>query len=397
MKKVFLINSFTSGGGERQAYYLVKNNFFDQVFTILPENSYGIPSEDFEVVGGSYFGINQVTKLLMLPVVAIRILKKVDGPFEFISFLEISNFINVISKVLRPKNKCIISLRTIPSMQFRGIGGMVNKILIRLLYPKADLIVSNSLGGKRDLIKNFNIEESKIIVIPNAYDVAEIRKKGFESLNSRRDKFFEEHEVLVMSGRFTYGKCQIELLNSFKILLEEKPSLKLVFLGEGDLLTDCVSECRRLKIKYQLELDEEFDFDIEKQVFFLGFRKNPYAYIEKAKIFVLNSMWEGYPNVIAESIILGTTVVSSDCPSGPREIMELSDGKCCGVLLSAFSPNMGADERQVLIRLWAAEILDILNSDKIEDFKFYMQKRVDTLISDAVLNRWNKEVFILRK
>ena len=73
MKKVFLINSLTSGGGERQASYLIKNKFFDHVFTILPENSYGIPSQDFEVIGGKVYDLNQFTKLIMLPFIAIKI------------------------------------------------------------------------------------------------------------------------------------------------------------------------------------------------------------------------------------------------------------------------------------------------------------------------------------
>ena len=397
MKKVFLINSFTYGGGERQASYLVKNKFFDHVFTILPENSYGISSDDFKVVGGKVYGLSQMTKLLMLPIIAKRILGRIEGPFEFISFLEISNFVNVLSKIFRPKNKCIISLRTIPSMQFRGLGGAVNKLLIRFLYPRADLIVSNSLGGKRDLVKNFGIKESKIIVIPNAYDVNEIRSKGNESLGVKNDKFFEDHEVLIMSGRFTYGKCQIELLNIFKILLKEKPKLKLVLLGEGDLMTGCISECRRLGLNYQLEREEKFDFDIDNQVYFLGFRKNPYAYIKKAKLFILNSMWEGYPNVIAESIVLGTVVVSSDCPSGPREIIELNEAERCGVLLETFTPHISDSERDVLIQSWAKEIMSILESDIAEKFQVLMQKRADSLISDAVLSRWSNEVFILRK
>ncbi len=397
MKKVFLINSLTSGGGERQASYLIKNKFFDHVFTILPENSYGIPSQDFEVIGGKVYDLNQFTKLIMLPFIAIKILNKVKEPFEFISFLEVSNFINVFAKIFRPSNKCIISLRTIPSMQFRGVSGSVNKILITLLYPKADLIVSNSQGGKKDLIDNFKIEGTKIVVIPNAYDIENIREKSEEPLAKEVQAFFDNHDVLIMSGRFTFGKGQVELLSIFKLLVLQNSNLKLVFLGEGELLESCMARCRDLNLSFQSLQGKRLDFDEAKQVYFLGFRSNPYSLIKNARLFVMASMWEGYPNVIAESIILGTLVVSADCPSGPREILEIENNELCGVLLPTFTSEMGTDEKDWLVKFWADQLLLIIHSNKDQNFKSSMIKKSLTLASDNVMKRWVEEIFVLRK
>jgi glycosyltransferase involved in cell wall biosynthesis len=84
-----------------------------------------------------------------------------------------------------------------------------------------------------------------------------------------------------------------------------------MILGEGELCTELEHLAARLGIAEDFALP--------------GFVQNPYPYLKRAAVFVLSSRWEGLPTVLVEALALGTPVVSTDCPSGPREI--LADGK----------------------------------------------------------------------
>jgi glycosyltransferase involved in cell wall biosynthesis len=109
------------------------------------------------------------------------------------------------------------------------------------------------------------------------------------------------------------------LLRVFKALKEKHKDLKLVILGEGELKDYLVKLSEELGLKTYFwdrdALSESFD------VYFLGFQKNPFKFIARSKLFVFPSLWEGFPNALVEAMACGVPVVSSDCRSGPREIL----------------------------------------------------------------------------
>jgi glycosyltransferase involved in cell wall biosynthesis len=127
-----------------------------------------------------------------------------------------------------------------------------------------------------------------------------------------QNEWFNQKEVPVVLGvgRLVAQKDFHTLLRAFAIARKER-NMRLAILGEG--------EDRESLIKLAKELGIEFDFAL------LGFSNNPYAYMRRAGLFVLSSAWEGFGNVLAEAIALGTPAVSTNCPHGPSEI--LSDGK----------------------------------------------------------------------
>jgi glycosyltransferase involved in cell wall biosynthesis len=97
-------------------------------------------------------------------------------------------------------------------------------------------------------------------------------------------------------------------LHAFALVQNEMPALSLLILGEGSL-------------KEEL-LQLTCSLGINKKVHFLGFKDNPYSYLKNAKCFVLSSLYEGLPTVIIEALSLGINVVSTNCPSGPYELLE---------------------------------------------------------------------------
>ncbi|MBE9216597.1 glycosyltransferase [Plectonema cf. radiosum LEGE 06105] len=179
----------------------------------------------------------------------------------------------------------------------------------RLLYPWADGIVSVSEGVAADLAKVTNLPKKRIDLIYNPVITPELFVKARESVNH---PWFESGQppVILAVGRLHPQKDYPTLLRAFT-QVRQQFRCRLVILGEGpekDNLNNLIN---------QLELQAD--------VAMLGFVDNPYAYMANSAVFVLSSAWEGFGNVIAEALAVGTPVVSTNCESGPREI--LADGK----------------------------------------------------------------------
>ena len=182
--------------------------------------------------------------------------------------------------------------------------------LMKQFYPWADGIVVVSDGVRNDLSDLTGIPYDRISVIYNPSVVKEeVQAKAKTTLDH---PWFEANQppVLVAVGRLQIQKDYPTLLRAFAQVRRSR-AVKLVILGEGR---------ERSKLEGILrELDLEQD---ESQP---GFVENPYPFMAKASLFILSSRWEGLPTVLIEALCCGTPAVSTDCPSGPREI--LKDGR----------------------------------------------------------------------
>ncbi len=158
-------------------------------------------------------------------------------------------------------------------------------------------IIAVSHGVKIDLLKFLRIKASKIEVIYDPYDIKKIQNLANMPVDI-------ENEYIVHVGAFDKIKRHDILIKAFSLL---ESNLHLYLIGEG-----------KEKEKIQNLVRE---FSLEKRVHFLGWQSNPYPYIKQAKLTVLSSQSEALPRVIIESLIIGTTVVSTDCKFGPSEIL----------------------------------------------------------------------------
>ena len=309
----FLLNSLAGGGAEKVAVRLSEHIPIAQFILVEKDVKYQVNKEIIFLSGHS-IKTNSILKTLCIPLYAYELSKKVEYNSVIISFLERANFVNIVSKFFK-KHIAIISVHTNLHTSRTGIKSL-NNYLVKVLYPKADLIIAVSYGVKQSLI-NHGIKEEKIKVIYNPYPIDEIRELAKEPLGSYEEIF--KHPVLITAGRLTKPKGQWYLLRIFKVLKEKHKDLKLVILGEGELKDYLVKLSEELGLKTYVwdkdELSESFD------VYFLGFQKNPFKFIARSKLFVFPSLWEGFPNALVEAMACGVPVVSSDCRSGPREIL----------------------------------------------------------------------------
>jgi len=254
------------------------------------------------------------------------------------------------------------------------------------LYKKADAIVSISQEIKNDLIGNFYIPSQRIEVIYNPFKIGEIINLSQESLDKEYEEIFE-CPVIITSGRLVKEKGQWHLIRAFKIVKEQIPNAKLVILGEGEL---------------NLYLKEiSYKMGLKNDVFFLGWQKNPFRFISKAKVFVLSSLCEGFPMVLVEAMVCKCPVVSTNCKSGPKEI--LNNGKY-GFLIHPFSGNFIKYDESFLEqeKMMAKSILNLIKdrhlSNNLRDKSFCIVQKLDIAnIGKKYLNLINKKFGVRKK
>lgn len=178
--------------------------------------------------------------------------------------------------------------------------------LVRRTYPWADEIVPISHGVASDLSAVSKIPTEQMTVIHNPAYSPDILEQATEE--PEHPWFDSEAPPVVLGvGSLTPQKDFSTLIDAFEGLQRERDA-RLLILGEGNKRAELESQVNSLGLEDVVSLP--------------GFVDNPFMYMSRADVFVLSSRWEGFGNVIVEALACGTPVVSTDCPSGPAEILD---------------------------------------------------------------------------
>jgi glycosyltransferase involved in cell wall biosynthesis len=182
----------------------------------------------------------------------------------------------------------------------------LRRLPIRLLYPHIDRIIAVSEGVRQDTLAVSGVDQERVVVVRNPVITPRLIEAAAAPLpNPWLDD--PEYPVILAVGRLTLQKDFATLLRAFADLRKHRPC-RLIILGDGRQRETLLELSHELCITEALALP--------------GFTPNPYAYMKRADLFVLSSRWEGSPNVLTEAMALGTPVVSTDCPSGPSELLD---------------------------------------------------------------------------
>lgn len=249
-------------------------------------------------------------------------------PYALLSTLDYANIVALWARYLaRVPRKVAVNEQNTISLTSRHSPQLRQRIvprLVRRFYPWADYIIGNSNGVADDLLKITELPGREIQIIYNPVVTPELAEKVKASLDH---PWFEGEQpsVLLAVGRLTAQKDFPTLIQAFAQVKRSQP-VRLIILGEGpdrSILEELIK-----------------DLGIEDDVQLPGFVENPYAYMSRASLFILSSRWEGLPTVLIEALYCGVPVISTDCPSGPREI--LADGKY-GALVPLQNPTALAE------------------------------------------------------
>lgn len=234
-------------------------------------------------------------------------------PRCLISGMEHASNLAILAKRLsHSKVKVVASIRNTLSVQYGPNSSLKMRLslwLAKLLYPRADLISAVSRECADDAAEVLGIDAKRIGHIYNPT----VNPNLFEKAKEEADHpWLQDHSqpVIVAIGRLDAQKDYPMLFQAFAKVISKR-ACRLIILGDGDL-------------RNQLE-ELAVSLGIAESVSMPGFTPNPYAYLARADVYALSSQFEGLPNVLIEALASGIPIVSTNCKSGPKEI--LAEGK----------------------------------------------------------------------
>jgi glycosyltransferase involved in cell wall biosynthesis len=252
----------------------------------------------------------------------LKKLKKIHHIKVTISFAEQANIINVLTK---GKTRTILSVRTFLSKQISGTSNAtIIRLLVRMLYNRADLIITPSKVAGEDMVEQFGIMPHKLKVIYNYVNKERILSLSLEEIEDSFHRQLFRQPVLLNVGRVTPAKGQWILLEMMVKIKTEFRGWKMVIIGgaesEGELKTQLTALAEGLGLElYDSSSQQPPSLDYD--VYLLGFQVNPFRYMRQSQMLLFPSVYEGFPNTVLEAMQSGLPVVVADCLAGPREIL----------------------------------------------------------------------------
>ena len=307
MKKkiIIFIPSIEDGGMEKNLFeisnYLNKKEFSLEILTCNNDMLFRF-SKKIKFIGtistfwqNSYKPIKYIVCLLIL---FFKLIKSKKKPIVFA--FQANLYAVIISKLLNIK--IITRSNSAPSGWSQNY---IKNLFYKFIINFADDVIVNSVEFKKLFEKKYKV---KTTCIYNPFNKLLIKKKLKRKI---KIKFFKEGYLNIINvGRLTNQKDHITLLKSVKLL---RPDLKIrvIIIGKG--------------INKNLLQNFILNNNLKDRVKLLGYLDNPFPYIKKSNILVLTSKFEGLPNILLEAQYLKKYIISTDCPTGPKEI--LLDGK----------------------------------------------------------------------
>jgi glycosyltransferase involved in cell wall biosynthesis len=326
----FFLPTLAGGGAERVALNLLTGMLeLDIPLDLVVADTAG-PYLD-QVPDGVRL-VNLGTARVMKAIPALASYLKETQPVALLSHMNHANIAAILAKELaRSKTKLtIVEHDTLSASKSKLQRSRFLPLFMKWLYPRAGAIVGVSQGVAADLDSVLGFEPGTVKTIYNPVVDRQLKLKAQAPLDHH---WFAPGSppVFLAVGRLTPQKDFANLIRAFAIVRQQRPA-RLIILGEGETRSALEAEIATLGITEDVSLP--------------GFNANPYAYMARAAIFVLSSRWEGLPTVSIEAMACGCAVVSTDCPSGPREI--LAGGKYGLLVPIENSPALAAAMLQTL-------------------------------------------------
>ena len=234
-----------------------------------------------------------------------------------------------LSLFMSKNTKIILRISGLPKINF--IRHIFWKVFAKRIYKVTCPTKSTyDYMLKRKIFRKEKMEVLRDPIIDlKEYRLKKIEKFNFEELKNKK--------YIIGIGRLTKQKNFDLMINFFKKISNTYPSLNLVIIGEGENKT----KLKKLSINLSLE----------KRIYFLGYQKNIFKYLTRAECFILTSLWEDPGFVLVEAALAGVPIISSECPNGPKEIIQnngfLFQNNNLNDLVIKFRDFLNTDEKEI--------------------------------------------------
>ena len=322
-KVMILVPSFEGGGAERLAINIA-NNFCKlghEVILFSGSDSGPYLSEVFSSVKvfiGSGKGMLRSVRMIS------NVINRLKPDIIFCSQVHVGLSAYLSRAIAKSNAKLLVREASTPSRKFSFIDNWLNYSVLKCIgifvYKNVDCVIAPNNSVKNDVL-NFYSKNLNVKVLFNPMEVEDIKSLSRDKVD---EDWLEENNipVIVSVGRLTDVKDFGLLLEAFSRLVALKKCY-LIILGDGPLKEELI--------------DLVDSLNLNGFVKFKGFVNNPYPYMALSDLYVLSSKYEGMPNSLIQAALLGTSCISTDCLSGPSEILHeerLSPVGDCERLLS---------------------------------------------------------------
>ncbi len=298
--KILLVLPNDSLGGAEQYLKMIASYYNEhEVSIFFLQNNKTRQWEDLKSTTKQRYLSNTHELLGVLRFVFIMLFSTKKFDYSFTSHVKTNAYVDVLRQLGIIKSKFHIAREsTSIFLRYKGLKLKYYKILYAIGYKKIDLIICQTDVMKNQFVKfNPKISKStKLDVIPNPIDLKTIQIK------SQEESGVYNFDYIVSAGRLIPEKGFDVLIQAFKSVRESYPKLKLVILGSGNELESLKSLATNL--------------NLIEQVVFAGYSDNVYKHFKAAKLCVVSSRIEGFPNVLLQMMSQNTKVVSTLCAGG---------------------------------------------------------------------------------
>lgn len=314
IKVLMLIPNLVGAGGQRAVLNLYRSidpNRFE--LSLLAQEKIGTFLQDIDDKININFVLDREYRRTDLPYLLAQTIRHARSADIILGGLEgRATFFGLIAaKLLR---KPIIVWLHIDWSPFLKLVSWRQKLSLKG-YTYADRIIACSQGVADSFPKIVSVDPSRLKAIYNGIPSYKVLQGASEPLPDSVRAIFEQPTV-IMVGRLDPQKGYDYLIEAHAILIQKNIKHNLVIIGEGELLSQLQQQVANL--------------GVSNSVHFLGFQSNPHKFMKHATVFALSSRFEGFGLVLAEALFCGTPIVSTDCLSGPSEIL---DGGKYGILV----------------------------------------------------------------
>lgn len=315
IKLLIIILHLEGGGAEKILSRLILNlyNEFDIVLVTFYRKGRYL-EELLSLPGIEYHCLNAESGNTLSFAIRLRRIIKKASPDKVLSFLYYPNIVAYLSLtgfsiplILSERSNHRLYLKT-------SIKHRVWKWLLGNAYRKAETIITVSDESKAAIVYDFRIQGEKICTIYNGLSFPYLDRLMDEPVTDF--DFIKDISYIIAVGSINKAKNYPLLIESFSILHSKHEDTRLVILGKGEMENEINELITRL--------------NLHEVIYLGGYCANPYKYLKHASCYVLSSSWEGFPNSLLEAMYVNGHVVSTNCPTGPSEIISHNeDGLLC--------------------------------------------------------------------